>query len=474
MTTFASLSKQTWPHEGTPGELDSFFGNPRGPGGRSSPQWEAENLTTIICPWKLSGGVAYIRCHRKVAQSLLRILTAIWEFYGHDQAKIDAASLNDYGGMFNYRPNVNAPSRLSVHSYGAAIDLSPSKNPNGKAWKDDGIMLPRPVIDAFLQEGWSWGGDFSSTKDPMHFQATFNTHGDAPQDQPHAISLPVQTDVPAVKLDQFRQFILSESGVHDDVAAFKSAAIKNISAIAQNLTSLAEVIKAFEINPKAPLPPPATSAAPIGITVTGTMFGGPGDEQSVAYFDVPSGWANRYGVALPYHFFGPRPKVIVQANGKSVTCEIVDVGPWNTNDPYWSTNSRPQAESGTDMRGRKTNGAGIDLTPAAARALGIDGKGVVTWSFATTSTTGGTKVTDSSTAPNVTVPVGSALGSKINVTNGVALVATVLALVSGGKIGLTPDQQAVIVGVIGALTSVATILFRTFGTTKILPQSLPK
>jgi len=92
------------------------------------------------------------------------------------------------------------------------------------------------------------------------------------------------------------------------------------------------------------------------------------------------------GVALPAKFAGHRPKVKVTANGRSVVCEIVDVGPWNgkteaTSDPYWETKTRPQAESGIDKRGRKTNKAGIDLTPAAARAIGINGKGVVSWDF---------------------------------------------------------------------------------------------
>ncbi|MFX7548722.1 hypothetical protein ABTJ50_20500, partial [Acinetobacter baumannii] len=51
------------------------------------------------------------------------------------------------------------------------------------------------------------------------------------------------------------------------------------------------------------------------------------------------------------------------------------------NDPYWEKGGRPQSESGIDLRGRRTNGAGIDLTPGAARAIGIPGKGVVDWEF---------------------------------------------------------------------------------------------
>jgi hypothetical protein len=50
---------------------------------------------------------------------------------------------------------------------------------------------------------------------------------------------------------------------------------------------------------------------------------------------------------------------------------VIDVGPWNTKDFYWRSGSRPQAETGTDLTGRRTNKAGIDLTPAVwAKLLG--------------------------------------------------------------------------------------------------------
>jgi hypothetical protein len=77
----------------------------------------------------------------------------------------------------------------------------------------------------------------------------------------------------------------------------------------------------------------------------------------------------------------------VSANGKVVTCPIIDVGPWNTRDPYWMTSGHPQAESGKDMTGRTTNAAGIDLTPAAAAAIGLNGKGQVVWFFDPTGVT---------------------------------------------------------------------------------------
>ncbi len=116
------------------------------------------------------------------------------------------------------------------------------------------------------------------------------------------------------------------------------------------------------------------------VAITATTFGGNADPNYSAY-DEHFITDQELGVALPYRFTGPRPKVRVWKGSSSVDCDIVDIGPWNTNDPYWQTNSRPQAESGTDLSGRPTNGAGIDLTPAADRAIGLNGKGQVDWAF---------------------------------------------------------------------------------------------
>jgi GH25 family lysozyme M1 (1,4-beta-N-acetylmuramidase) len=121
-------------------------------------------------------------------------------------------------------------------------------------------------------------------------------------------------------------------------------------------------------------------AAYVNTGITATVFGGATDHETSAY-DGHVITDTELGVALPDRIADPRPQVQVIANGKTAVASIVDVGPWNTDDPYWTTHSRPQAESGTDMAGRVTNKAGIDLTPALAKAVGVDGKGVVDWSF---------------------------------------------------------------------------------------------
>lgn len=131
-------------------------------------------------------------------------------------------------------------------------------------------------------------------------------------------------------------------------------------------------------------PAAAQSAPGVQTGITATVFGGP----TSAYDGGKPISETVPGVALPARFEGVRPHVRVtnNANGKSVDCEICDVGPWNgitkeRSDRYWETGTRPQAESGTDLNGRHTNKAGIDLNAPAAKAIGIEGKGLVSWSF---------------------------------------------------------------------------------------------
>lgn len=128
----------------------------------------------------------------------------------------------------------------------------------------------------------------------------------------------------------------------------------------------------ISIKPSAPLPPIALNRCQ---SITATMF----DDRIGAYGPIDH---SKPGVALPAAFSDPRPKVRVFYQGKSVVCDIVDKGPWNIRDPYWQkVGGRPQAETGKDLSGRQTNLAGIDLTPAAAKAIGLPGKGKVDWEF---------------------------------------------------------------------------------------------
>lgn len=483
-TTFLTLSRQDWPHES--GGLDAFYGDPRGANGGADPQWEAANLTTVTPPWSMTSGGAHvsaIRVHRKCAESLSRVLSAIWDLYGRNQDAINAAHLNEFDGSYNFRVNVNAPSKLSVHAYGAALDLAASENPNGKSWTDDGRMLPRPVIDAFLAEGWCWGGDFNATKDPMHFQATFNAHADAPPAPTPGVvavapdpapvtptpppAVPVVLTPSAQPLDQLsrmRAFLLNESGIVAEVETFKADLVARVTAFSLRVgASSTQPVAQVPAAPGVALPAAVAPAAPPPpvrrfLNITATVFGGPGDEQPLAYPDVKAGWADRPGVALPFHFVGARPRVRCFANGKTVDCDVVDVGPWFPShrgpaDPYWTTSTRPRAE--TDG---STNGAGIDLTPAAASALGIDGKGKVDWEFVTVATL-------------ASVPIKSPLKSKIVLTNAGALAASG-AVAAAIPAGVPVNKAAVAIAVIQVVSQVATIIMRAWFTNSVTPQSV--
>jgi hypothetical protein len=107
--------------------------------------------------------------------------------------------------------------------------------------------------------------------------------------------------------------------------------------------------------------------------IVATSFAGQGDVERSAYTGrVIDG--DKIGASLPYHFPGAPPTLSVFYNGNSVSAiPLLDVGPWNINDPYWNGSGRPEAESGRDNTGRRTNSAGIDLTPGTWELLGYDG-----------------------------------------------------------------------------------------------------
>src|SRR5262245_26215060 len=120
--------------------------------------------------------------------------------------------------------------------------------------------------------------------------------------------------------------------------------------------------------------------------ITATVFGAGDDAQETAY----GGRVDDHtaGIALPYKFTGDRPNVIVQGPRGQAVCPIIDVGPWNTNDPgYVQDTARPLAEkqyaSGTQAQNGQVpkNDAGIDLAPMTAKQIGVDGKGKVRWRY---------------------------------------------------------------------------------------------
>jgi hypothetical protein len=95
----------------------------------------------------------------------------------------DASMAADNSSAFNFRV-VAGTGTLSQHALGLAIDLNPVKNPwrkpdrivppAGAAFADRRdirpgmIVRPGPVVAAFDELGWEWGGDWRHAFDDHH------------------------------------------------------------------------------------------------------------------------------------------------------------------------------------------------------------------------------------------------------------------------------------------------------------------
>lgn len=92
-------------------------------------------------------------------------------------------------------------------------------------------------------------------------------------------------------------------------------------------------------------------------------------------------------VALPSKGVQKRYVEVVYKN-KAVIVQVLDLGPWSRNDPYWENNQKPKAELGIcdkDINnGTAKNKSGIDLSDGLWDKLGIKrGTGIVKvrWRF---------------------------------------------------------------------------------------------
>lgn len=140
-------------------------------------------------------------CNKAVAQDMVEIF---YELYQNDYRLERVRLIDEYAGddtasmadnntsCFNYRV-VDGTTNLSKHAYGLAIDVNPYYNPYvvfGKnADGSDYISPPGSEVYAdrsqsfaykidendlcyrlFTEHGFTWGGNWNSTKDYQHFQ----------------------------------------------------------------------------------------------------------------------------------------------------------------------------------------------------------------------------------------------------------------------------------------------------------------
>lgn len=154
----------TWPRD-TQEELIAFYGNP-GATHRDLVIWESANLVYVPLPWKAYLAwdprivVPAIRCHKKIAPALTRILADVWvNVAGRSQAAIEKMKVHLYGGGYMARM-IRGGNRRSTHGFGCGIDWNPSEN----RMHTQGNMDPR-FRACFEKEGAVW-----LKHDQMHVQ----------------------------------------------------------------------------------------------------------------------------------------------------------------------------------------------------------------------------------------------------------------------------------------------------------------
>jgi D-alanyl-D-alanine carboxypeptidase-like protein len=171
-------------------------------------QWHAgcpvalSQLRLVTVPYVDFDGLTregQIIVHRDVAGSVSTVFRKLYELkfpirhmrlsemYGPRRAIPED---EDVTGSFWCRDSVPSPcvggtasGHWSNHAYGHAIDINPIENPYigcGKVYdprmapyvdrskRKKGMVTPA-VVRAFRSIGWGWGGDWSGTKDYMHF-----------------------------------------------------------------------------------------------------------------------------------------------------------------------------------------------------------------------------------------------------------------------------------------------------------------
>ncbi len=139
-------------------------------------------------------------CNNYIAQDLIEIF---YELYLNEYRLERVTLIENYDGddtlsmtdnntsCFNYRV-VDGTTNLSKHAYGLAIDINPFYNPyvtypggkirisppGSEPYADRDADFPYKIDEndlcykLFKEHGFTWGGDWNSSKDYQHFQKT--------------------------------------------------------------------------------------------------------------------------------------------------------------------------------------------------------------------------------------------------------------------------------------------------------------
>lgn len=160
-----------WPHEDLK-SLNAFYGDPRGLDGEASGSWQRLNLIRWVPAYPMFYSdedrtpLRTLWIHKKCVETFEAAFQDVLKTVGRDY--IEAKRLNISGGTFCYRVQ-RGGSRLSVHSWGCAIDMDPAHNPFPARWRTGKGMIDETFATILQKHGFCWRGA-KGDDDPMHFQ----------------------------------------------------------------------------------------------------------------------------------------------------------------------------------------------------------------------------------------------------------------------------------------------------------------
>lgn len=122
--------------------------------------WKEENIVEIELPIKINEKYWKIECNKNLVTTLNLLFSAY--VLGGREKTYPITQLS----CFVPRHKMSNPKRsLSLHSYGIAVDINWKHNKVGTAGN-----IPKGVVDIFKGFGFTWGGEWKTAKDPMHFE----------------------------------------------------------------------------------------------------------------------------------------------------------------------------------------------------------------------------------------------------------------------------------------------------------------
>jgi hypothetical protein len=157
-------------------EVYEVFGDPSN-GTKVDKKWFKENIRTFRKAMAIPGvdPHRYVKIHKLAEPYVREAMRRATEICPDYKIKKFAC--------FNYRL-MRSSNRLSYHSWGIAMDINPDENPalrykrpedkpvpfSDEWWEIRPDAMPKSFVDAIKSVGFSWGGDWKTFADDMHFE----------------------------------------------------------------------------------------------------------------------------------------------------------------------------------------------------------------------------------------------------------------------------------------------------------------